>query len=490
MAGFDKDIPPIITATGSIDLGSAGSFAAGTSAFFFFTFVDLLGQPYDPFDSTIIITNSANETVLSSDSMDKIELGKWAFNWGIPTTTTPGKYTLTLTYVVETGGGTTTETFTEEFLVLERGTGYFNLRQFASREFLESLIGYVQRIPIFHETARFNKARTVGKLSFPRWNQTAGAEILLNETLKESGFTIDYWKGQVIFDRPLQSFDDVKVSYNFRWLTEEELDNFVEQGINMVNIYPPASAYGLNTIPDYWMIAALYGGAINVIRRLLMDFLFAEPIKIFGSLQRAQEVWGNLDSLKKNYEDMLFKLLEQKKNGPYAGLTRTITTPEFALPGGRCFAWNTQITYRINETVFTATIAELFDIYENGSKIEVLSHNDVTSEIVYTPISKIWSSGVKTVYTLTTENGKSIETSDEHLFYIVGKGYIPLQSIVVGDKVVTTDGHEIAETEVTSIIESGEQETFDIEVPETENLFANEIKCHNSRWFRYLFKGG
>ena len=31
----------------------------------------------------------------------------------------------------------------------------------------------------------------------------------------------------------------------------------------------------------------------------------------------------------------LLKLYEQKKYGPYVGLTKTVTAPEFTLPGGR-----------------------------------------------------------------------------------------------------------------------------------------------------------
>jgi len=67
----------------------------------------------------------------------------------------------------------------------------------------------------------------------------------------------------------------------------------------------------------------------------MMDILFQEPTKIFGGPERANQVFTQMDTLKKNYEDFLTKLLEQKKYQPYAGLTKTVTVPEYTLPGGR-----------------------------------------------------------------------------------------------------------------------------------------------------------
>lgn len=335
MSSSGDELPPIIDTPGTTSIDSSGSFTVGSSACFFFTFNDLSGALYDPFDMGVVVTDEDGDTLVESDSLDKIELGKWAYVFTIPSTTTPGKFTLTLTYEVETIDGTETETFVQEFMIVESGPGTITLRQVASRAFLEALIGYTQRIPIWHETVRFNRARTVGKLSFPRWNQSAGADVFMNGELIESGYSIDYWKGRITFSNPIGAFDEVWVSYNFRWLTEEELDSFIEQGINEVNIYPPQTTYTVATIEDRWLIVGLYAAAVNVIRRWLMDIQFAEPPKIFGSLQRAQEVFANLESLKKNYEDDKNKLLEQKKYGPYVGLTKTVTVPEYTLPGGR-----------------------------------------------------------------------------------------------------------------------------------------------------------
>lgn len=317
-------------------MDSSGYFTPGTLACFFLTFVDLTGQPFDPSDLNAVITKVDSGNILvESDTFGKEEEGIWDFSFNIPNSTTPGRYRLTVTYVVETINGPETNTFIEDFVIAEKGPSVYSLRQVASRAFLEALIGYIQRIPVFDEIIRLNKARTIGELSFPRWNQTAKVSLILNGTQIEKDFTVDYLKGRINFNHALSTYDQATASYNFRWFSDFELDSFIEQGINEVNIYPPQSVYTINDLPDRWMIVSIYAAVVNVYRRWLSDILFLEPAKIFGSLQRAKDISSQIDTLKKNYEEDKKTLLEQKKFGPYLGLTRTITTPEFTLPGGR-----------------------------------------------------------------------------------------------------------------------------------------------------------
>jgi len=198
----------------------------------------------------------------------------------------------------------------------------------------------MQRIPIQNNVLRFNKALTIGTTAFPRiatgrWNQPAGVKVYRNGDLMETGFSVDYWKGRVTFDNPISKYDEVTIDFNMRWFTDEELDAFIEQGINRVNIYPPASAYNIETIPDAWIIVGLYGAAVDVYRRWMGDILFQEPAIIFGGMDRADKIFGHMESLKKNFEEDFYKLIEQKKFGPYTGLTMTVTMPEYTLPGGR-----------------------------------------------------------------------------------------------------------------------------------------------------------
>ena len=136
------------------------------------------------------------------------------------------------------------------------------------------------------------------------------------------------------------------------------------------------------------------------------------------------------------------------------------------------------------------TIADIFAIFDkNNDRIDLLSHNVRDKSVKFERMHKIWKSGIKIVYTLTTKSGKSVRASEDHLFFVNGQ-YLPIKDVSTGDIVVClSDGDSgMYEDSVLSIEQDKAVETFDIEVPSTENFFANGIKCHNSRWFRYLFK--
>jgi hypothetical protein len=79
----------------------------------------------------------------------------------------------------------------------------------------------------------------------------------------------------------------------------------------------------------------MYGAAVDAIRGFILAMQFQEIQLILGNADAASRVSGTLETLKKNYEEWWFKALDQKKLGPYKGLTRMSVTPEFALPGGR-----------------------------------------------------------------------------------------------------------------------------------------------------------
>ena len=328
------NISPIIETPADPRFGGKGSFVVGTEAVFFFYFVDIDGRMYDPSDLGISITDSDGTEIKTSDGLDWLELGKFAFKWSIPSTTTPGKHVITVSYTAETVDGPSEESFAENFVLVELGPGNFSIRQIGARSFLESLIGYTQRIPVFNEIVRFNKAKTQGRISFDKLNQTAGVNVYLNGQVKETGYTMDYFRGKIVFSHSLSQWDEITLDYNFRWFSDTELDNFLEQGVNILNAYPPMSAYTIFNVPDRWVIVAEYAAAVDVIRRWMMDLAFQEPAKIFG-FNRAKDIFSQMDTLKKNYEERLDKLLNMKKFGPYLGLTKTVSTPEFTLPGGR-----------------------------------------------------------------------------------------------------------------------------------------------------------
>ncbi len=334
-------ISPLITSPGVTELEGAGSFVVGSVAFLFFTFTDVTGELYDPTDIDVSIKDPAGVEVEMFTETDKMALGKFAIGWMIPTTADTGNYTLDVSFTYETPTGPAAGTFSEHFLVLDATANVITLRRTVWRSYLELLLGNSQRIPVFHEPARLNATRNIAKLTYPGgvksgpWNQAAGVEVLVNNIERTSGFNVDYLNGTISFDNALDQHDQVLVSYNFRWFRDEELNMLIRRSIDLFNNWPPHSAYTIASIPERYGIAVFWGAAVDALRRWLMDMQFQEPNKIFGSLERAQTIFGQMDTLKKDYEEWLEKILEQKKLQPYVGLTKTVTVPEFTLPGGR-----------------------------------------------------------------------------------------------------------------------------------------------------------
>ena len=136
------------------------------------------------------------------------------------------------------------------------------------------------------------------------------------------------------------------------------------------------------------------------------------------------------------------------------------------------------------------SIASAFDLFQQGYKMSVLSQNDITGKETFSPVRQIFKSGIKDIYKMRTRRGLFIECSKEHLFFVNG-GYAPLEDMKAGDSITSYVDNKIVGDKVVSIEFIGrKEEMFDMDVPSVRNLFANGIKCHNSRWFRYLFGSG
>jgi hypothetical protein len=331
------ELEPITRIPDEPQITTSGQFLAGTIASFTFTFNDIEGVLFDPSDIDITILDENGTTVETGESADKLTTGLYAWDWAIPADQAPGLYSIRVDYVVEQPDGSSTEFFTESFVVGEAGIEIITPQTIAFRNFVESLIGYTQRIPVFHEIGRLSNDRTVATFSFPRWNQPAGSRVFINGRLKEpdQGFSVNYLTGKITFVDVLSSVDEVSCSYSFRWFSDGEIDAFVVQALEVFNQYPPHSVYLLDTLPPRYGVTVAHQAAVFVLRRLIMDLHFQEPAKVFGGMDRADKLMGTLGDLKKNIEEEINRLYDQKKLGPYIGLTRTVTVPEFTLPGGR-----------------------------------------------------------------------------------------------------------------------------------------------------------
>jgi replicative DNA helicase len=151
-----------------------------------------------------------------------------------------------------------------------------------------------------------------------------------------------------------------------------------------------------------------------------------------------------------------------------------------------------------------------------GSAPDVLSVNP-DGEVVQAPADLVWRVGVRNVYEVKLESGRQITATAEHRLFSE-RGWRPIDFLKVGDRLGVTDpvrrlhirkgtrihkvfrvthavetmlvGNalqppeipdiEFAWDRIVSITPRGEQEVFDLTVPETSSWLADGIVSHNS----------
>lgn len=492
-------MPGIITQYGNSTVSQEyGTFVQGSTATFILRFFDIDGNTYDPSSMTIEILDPADTVLTTQTGCTKIDIGEYAFDYYIQTTATTGTYTLRYTFVTETTTGTESRTLEEMFLVIEASSASSQVaesQRILMRSYLETLIRSTQRIPVKNEQVIWDKNRQLAKLTFGNWNQPAGARIYRNNNLITNGYSVDYIKGEIYFDNPLEKTDLVNVDYNFRWFSDNELDVFMRSSIQVINAYPPQTGYKIGTTPELWVFFAMKQAAVEAIRTIILDLIHQQPQIVLGGPDMAQKMADQLDSVKKNFEEELKTILDLKKYGPYAGLMNMTVTPEYALPGGRCIAGSSVITANFNDKTHKTTVSELYDLYNlyiqstnnvytNDKNITVLSDNN--GVLSFEKISKIWKTGKKEVIRIIDTENNQLDVSKEHIIFINEKE-VPAERVKIGDELTVVKNSQIQKSTVIKIEQLQEVDTFDLEIPSTANLFANNIKCHNSRWFRYLF---
>jgi len=311
-----------------------GTFKQGSQATVFFRLTEIDGSALDPESIGYSITNeTTDESVVEDQVPEKVQTGLYVFDWDIATTQMPGKYKVVWSYTVDDEEMSSTQ----YVVVAKEGTdsSFYSGRLLFFRQALELMIKEAQGVPMYRQFSRPSRDKKNFYWTKKNWNQSRGTTIYLNKEIVNDGFYIDYAKGKVTFDATLTEADTVQADYNFRWYTDEELDRFINNSTHVLNAYAPVTYYTPVSIDDRHIATVLYGAAVDAIRSLMFAINWQEPAQFFGGEEKASKVFGQLETLKKNYEGIWLKLLEQKKNFPYRGLTRSIVTPEFTLPGGR-----------------------------------------------------------------------------------------------------------------------------------------------------------
>jgi len=312
-----------------------GNFSQATANNLFLKLTDIDGVAKSAEDVKITISkdDAYGDPVIDMATASAVQQGYYFYDWEIAPDATVGSYTIIWTYTLDGE-----EQSTLQSVIVSKAPelespywGPVNDLRIA----LEFHIRPAMNIPVYFEQAKPSRDKKTYRFGFPRWNQSAGVRVYRNQEIVDSGVTVNYFKGEVTFESPLSTYDVVNCDYNFRWFEDSQLYRFLQSGVQRYNSFPAVSYYGLHALPERAITPVIYAAVTDALREMLMSLQFQEPQMVFGSPERAQNVFSNLDNLKKNYEESLKGLLDAKKNGPYTGLTKAIVVPEYTLPGGR-----------------------------------------------------------------------------------------------------------------------------------------------------------
>jgi hypothetical protein len=174
-------------------------------------------------------------------------------------------------------------------------------------------------IPVWDEMANFNATRDQAIFAYGNWNEDFDPHVYLNNVRLETGYTINY-DSTIDFNSELDESDWVTASYKFAFFEPSAVNELIYTSLKEFNSFPPASNYTLTSLPEYYEPAVLYGAIRLLLQQMIFELNFKEVAIVFGEPDNpfdASKVIGHLETLKQNYANVLEKLWEAKKFGPY-----------------------------------------------------------------------------------------------------------------------------------------------------------------------------
>lgn len=312
-----------------------GNFKQGDWGVLMLKLTDFDGTPVEVEGISISIERGSSPVEFDSYIPMQVDEGCFVYQWEIEKDQEIGEYIVTWTFNIE---GTDYYELQSIFINTGSDTASANIlfdeRIMAFRNSLENMITSAQHIPVYFEQAKSSRDNKKFYFTFPRWNQSNKTKIYRNGKIVNEGYEVNYFKGSVTFDNPLLSQETINADYDFRWFSDDEIDQFLNNAIQEFNSYPPFGNYSLRNVPTQYMSVVLYGAAKNALRSLMMDLMWQEPQQVFGGLEGAEKAFSHIETLKQNYEKDWDKLTEQKKYGRYPKIGMVVV-PEYTLPGGR-----------------------------------------------------------------------------------------------------------------------------------------------------------
>jgi len=325
-------------------LTNPGTYVQGTKATFIVSTIRARGEPSGFTNPQVRVEDSTETTTVLADSdMTRAPEGYYFYDWDVPAALTPGTYVATfssdlldVTYekrqqitVIENAGIPTQQVLNgnaESDMIV--GLYY--------------MIKETQEIPVEYEQAKVSANGLRAIFTFDNWNAFYDKlTIYRNGEVVNSGYTIDYDNGEVIFSEALTEFDTVHADYNFSWFKADELMTFLRLAVNEINLVPPGGgARTIGNAPEIWYPAIIYGAARNVYRRLIHDLSYQQPRIVYGvgadgsGANGVDKAIDNFRYLKENYEKDFETAAKNAKRNIWPSIGAVVAS-EFTMPGGR-----------------------------------------------------------------------------------------------------------------------------------------------------------
>jgi len=441
--------------------------------------------------STNTISSSSSSSSISSSSSSESS-GASSFSSSSSSSSSESSNSSSSSSGITISGSSTSSLTTEDIfkpILTSTGTG-----DPATSGILTKVSGHGDDAIIFGKYSKtISRFSTVYNCAYKNWLHEPRPIVRLNNRIVDDGWHVDY-DGNLYFDGLMSPEDSISVKYGFSYFSEDELLSFLKLGLQMMNSVPPASeSYtSLCNAPTEWHPGILLYAAVTAMRRLIFGLNWQERAVIFArpdDLNGANQAIQNFKDLYNEYNETWTEFGKNVKTRKLPGIALSIQ-PEYTLPGGRCMSSDTFINCRIEGKECGLTIAELYGIFEKGESVEVLSMNS-DLKIQQASVSKIWKSGKKLTY-IVKAGEFQIRLSEDHLVYLPqNETYKPVSDLVGTERILVLEDDSLVEKQLDGKpYPYKTEQVFDIEVPSTENFVGNNIVSHNSRFFRYLFKGG
>lgn len=164
--------------------------------------------------------------------------------------------------------------------------------------FLDNMICAFRHIPRFEEPGRISEDGTRAIWGWGNWHIAPAPVLLkntntwLNRSITGAKYSIDYKNGTVFFERPFQSGQEVRASYEFRLLDLRTYQTYFQVALDMINSKKPQTSFDRNNYPAIYNAALLLYGYIMVCRTIIPKIstfryrrLFENPDQLISSLE-------------------------------------------------------------------------------------------------------------------------------------------------------------------------------------------------------------